>query len=272
MKKIKSVMPIGLWVRGNQVEAVWLEKPKWAHNKPHLNPPPEPHFVTVPLMPQVTLANRIIREMTVSLKPHKTELLFISGVLPNNVWERSIVVPQQLSEQECYQQCEHLLASELPIPLSQVWFDYHATSLKQGTLLEMNAVLIEKAQEQMKQFAPLQVRVLDSVSHALKRAFDYLDSQQPKEALYLYVDDQYAIAFQDKGFDFNVLQISEANLTALYEQFCQRYQVEPETVCVYLRNPTQEHISECEKRQWLQYQTKLPMIALGLGLWHLNFS
>ena len=96
MKKIKSIVPIGLWVHKDQVEAVWLEKPQWARNKTTINPPPEPHFATIPLMPQVTLANRIIREMTINLKPHKTDLLFISGVLPNNVWERSLIIPQKL--------------------------------------------------------------------------------------------------------------------------------------------------------------------------------
>ncbi|MCI7352202.1 MAG: pilus assembly protein PilM [[Actinobacillus] rossii] len=272
MKKIKSIVPIGLWVHKNQVEAVWLEKPQWARNKTTINPPPEPHFATIPLMPQVTLANRIIREMTIYLKPHKTDLLFISGVLPNNVWERSLIIPQKLSEQECQQQCEYLLAKELPIPLENVWFDYHATTLKQGTLLQMNAVLIEKAQEHMKQFAPLKIRVLDSVSHALDRAFNYLEPDLPKETLYLYADDNYAIAFQEKGIDFNVLQTSDTNLTALYEQFCERYKVEPEIVCTYLRDKNLEQSREFEKRQWKQCNTDLPMIALGLALWHLSFS
>ncbi|PVX42727.1 type IV pilus assembly PilM-like protein [Pasteurella langaaensis DSM 22999] len=270
MKKTNVVMPIGIWLRDNKVEAVWLEKPQWARNKPQINPAPEAHSATLPLMPQVNLPQRIMREMTVPIKPQRTNLLFISAILPNFVWERSIVVPQKLSDQECAQQCQHLLASELPVSLDKVWFDYHATPLKQGTLIEMSAVLIEHAKAHMEKFMPFKIHVLDSVSHALSRAFNHIKSDLPNDVLYLYADDDYCIAFQQKGYDFNILQNSGTDLTALFEQYCSRFDTKPENVCAYVRHDSEKHQQEFAQRGWIHCQTDLPMIALGLALWNVH--
>lgn len=271
MKKMKTVMPIGMWLRDNKVETVWLEKPQWARNKPQIHPKPEAHYATLPLMPKVTLPQRIMHEMTVPIKPQKANLLFISAILPNSVWERSIVVPQQLSDQECAQQCQHLLASELPVSLDKVWFDYHATPLKHGTLIEMSAVLIEHAKAHMEKFVPLKIHVLDSVTHALSRAFRHIKPDLPNGVLYLYADDDYCIAFQQKGYDFNILQNSGTDLTALFEQYCTRFNTVPENVCTYVRHAPEASPQEFAERGWIHCQTDLPMIALGLALWNINF-
>ena len=268
MKNARTLMPIGLWPRGTQVDVVWFEKSRLARAKPHLNLAPEARTATLSLAPESTLMSRIISEM---IKPPKVEPLFISAVLPSSVWERSIVVPQTLSEAECEEQCRNLLANELPVPLDKVWFDFHPTPLKQGTLIEMSAVLIEHAQAQTAKFGSTPVRILDSASHALSRAFEHLMPTLPKDALHLYADDDYAIAFQQKGYDFNILQISEANLTALFAQYCERFQFTPDSVCFYMKNENAEQIAELTARGWLHCQTKLPLIALGLALWHLDF-
>ncbi|VEH64945.1 competence protein A [Rodentibacter pneumotropicus] len=96
------------------------------------------------------------------------------------------------------------------------------------------------------------------------RTFCFLLGKEVQEnALYLYQDESHCFAIMNVSHSQQLLQTSE-NLTALYAQFCQRFDVEIERIYVYQTVDTEQtDLPE----NWRRVMTNLPFIALGNALW-----
>lgn len=222
----------------------------------------QPHFFTQPQ----SQASHIVQKIMENLATDKVKLRFISALSPHHIWYKSLLLPQQLNATECDQQCRFILEQELPIPLNELWFDYRTDCLKQGFKLELFAVKKDLAKDYLRQFFPLQINVLDSITHSILRATEYLaQTRLDKESVVIYQDSQLQMAIQPLPHQNVVLQQTYGNLTALLSQFCQRYTIEPQQIFVYRQNA--ESILNARL-----LETELPFIALGNALWQSNLS
>ena len=82
----------------------------------------------------------------------------------------------------------------------------------------------------MQDFQPFKINVLDVASNAILRAFQYLLNEQVRSenTLFLFQEDDYCLAICEKSQQLQILQ-SHENLTALYEQFTERFEGQLET-------------------------------------------
>ena len=145
-----------------------------------------------------------------------------------------------------------------------MWFDYISTPLKQGFRLEITAIREASAQTYLQDFQPFRINVLDVVPHSILRAFQYLLNEQVRSenTLFLFQEDDYCLVICERSQQLQILQ-SHENLTALYEQFIERFEGQFEQVFVYQIPSSHTPLPE----NWQRVETDLPFIALGNALW-----
>lgn len=240
---------VGLWHRCQHIDVVWFDS---QHQE---------HFLQCDEIELLTLTTTLNQRL--NLTRRKANYKFITAIMPQHIWQKSLILPQNLNTLECEQQCHFTLTHELPIPLDEVWYDYTAKPLKQGFRLDIFAIRQQIAQTYLTHFIPIQIDVLDSVAKAVLRAVDYiLGTDVPTNTLVLYQDESGALAIQHKLQQTQTLFQADGNLTALFEQYCQRYDEKPEQVFYYCTEAAQPLPAE-----WTAINTPLPLIALGNALW-----
>ena len=116
----------------------------------------------------------------------------------------------------------------------------------------------------MQDFQPFKINVLDVASNAVLRAFQYLLNEQVRSenTLFLFQEDDYCLAICERSQQSQILQ-SHENLTALYEQFTERFEGQLEQVFVYQIPSSHTPLLE----NWQRVETELPFIALGNARW-----
>ncbi|WP_101774435.1 competence protein ComA [Pasteurella oralis] len=247
-----TLTQVGVWQRGHNVEFVWLD----IQHKPH-------RFCTKVAM----LAEAKNKILACLESKQKTRLSFVAAISPHQIWTKSILLPQQLNDQECEQQCHFLLEQELSIPISTLWFDYCAGIVQQGFQLSLFAIQKSIVQQYLAELSALNIDVLDNLAHTILRAFQFLMPQVKCAAtLFLYQDEQGCIAIEEQKYQHLVLQQAHSDLITLYTQFCQRYEHRPKQVIVYCHSQT------AVPPDWIELHTDLPVIALGNALWGTQLS
>lgn len=246
LSKTTPSIQVGLYFHQQHIEVCYFD---------HQN---QPHFFTQ-LQSQ---ANHIVPALMERLAIENVKFRFISALSPHHIWYKSLLLPQQLNATECDQQCRFILEQELPVPLNELWFDYRTDNLKQGFKLELFAVKKDLAKDYLNQFFPLTINALDSITHSILRATEYLtQTTLSKDCVVIYQDSQLQMAIQPQPHQNLVLQQTSENLTALLQQFCQHHHIEPKKIFVYSKN-YQMPIHQAE-----YLTTDLPFIALGNALW-----
>lgn len=250
-----KVLQIGLSRNQDCLEAVFFEQVD------------QPVFISLPITESENFTETLFSQL--NNPPTRTlKLQFICAVFPHQIWSKTLLLPQKLSTQEADNQCRFMLEKELPIPLSELWFDYCSTPLKQGFRLDIVAIQQTLAQQYLQQFAPLKINVLDTVVNSLQRAFEYqMKKPLQNTDLLLYQDQQGCLAIQFQPHRTLVLQQSQTKSTALYHQFCLHHQSEITQVYFYSALPTQEPFPA----DWVEIQSVLPLIPLGNALWQQEF-
>ncbi|WP_048750066.1 hypothetical protein [Aggregatibacter segnis] len=245
----QPAIQVGLCYHPQHIDVLWFDSQNQAQ------------FLQCSELDLLTLSSTLNQKLNQS--PRRANYKFITAIMPQHIWQKSLILPQNLNTQECEQQCHFTLTHELPIPLEEVWYDYTAMPLKQGFRLDIFAIRQQIAKNYLNQFIPLQIDVLDSVAKAVLRASEYiLEQPLPIDALVLYQDESGALAIHQKRQQTQTLFQTDGNLTALFEQYCQRYDEKPEKVFYYSTEST-PHIAS----DWVEINTSLPFIALGNALW-----
>ncbi|WP_109078843.1 competence protein ComA [Aggregatibacter kilianii] len=248
-------LQIGLWYRQGTIDAAWID------------PQNQPHFLRLDEFELMELTGHLNRRFNHPRK--KLSYKFITAIMPHQIWQKTLILPHNLSLQECEQQCRFSLTNELPIPTEEVWYDYAATPLKEGFRLDIFAIRQQIATEYLQQFMPLQIDVLDNAAKAMLRAAEYfLGHALPHNAVFLYQDETGLLAVQHKLQQTQTLFQTQGNLTALLAQYCQRYDKQPEQVFYYRTEKDAQDIPE----SWHAIETDLPFIALGNALWQRETS
>ena len=208
--------------------------------------------------------NRFLQHLKIQFQGKIFPLQFVASISAHLTWSKVLMLPQILNAQECHQQCKFVIEKELPIPLEELWFDYISTPLKQGFRLEITAIREASAQTYLQDFQPFRINVLDVVPHTILRAFQYLlnDQVRSENTLFLFQEDNYCLAICERAQQSQILQ-SHENLTALYEQFTERFEGQFERVFVYQIPSSYTLLPE----HWQRVETDLPFIALGNALW-----
>lgn len=245
-RKAKKTLQIGVHRLNDQWQFLWFDEQK------------QPHFTTkktnIPFdlsdLPQQASKNVI----------HK----WIACLPIQHVWNKTITLTQKLNEQECQQQCNLIIENELPTGFEDIWYDYQYSESVQGSKLSIYVVKQQMAKDYVTQFSPLKITILDCLTNSLLRAFRYFSNKQEKtEILYLYQDSNGSIAIQENGQQTRLLQKTDKSLTALYLQFCQRFNCQPQQVYSYCEDNDTQHTNN----EWNIIKTELPFIALGNALW-----
>ncbi|MFU2090358.1 competence protein ComA [Avibacterium avium] len=191
-------------------------------------------------------------------------LSFVTAIAPQNTWFKTLILPYPLKPNECEQQCRFLLSKELPIPLTEIWFDYASSVLKQGFKLDIFAIKKQIAKDYVSEYQTISIDVLDSAINSIIRAFEYLHQNElENDALLLYQDEQQSLAIQLHFQGMYFMQKIDTNLTALYQDFCQRYHLTPKKVYVLSQS---QQFEDCSP-DWVKINTDIPIIALGNALW-----
>ena len=208
--------------------------------------------------------NRFLQHLRIQFQGKTFPLQFVASISAHLTWSKVLMLPQLLNSQECHQQCKFVIEKELPIPLDELWFDYISTPLKQGFRLEITAIREVSAQTYLQDFQPFKISVLDVVPHSILRAFQYLLNEQVRleNTLFLFQEDDYCLAICERSQQSQILQ-SHENLTALYEQFTERFEGQIERILVYQIPSRYTLLPE----HWHRVETDLPFIALGNALW-----
>ena len=208
--------------------------------------------------------NRFLQHLKIQFQGKTFSLQFVASISAHLTWSKVLMLPQILNAQECHQQCKFVIEKELPIPLDELWFDYISTPLKQGFRLEITAIREASAQTYLQDFQPFRINVLDVVPHSILRAFQYLLNEQVRSenTLFLFQEDDYCLAICERSQQSQILQ-SHENLTALYEQFSERFEGQIERIFVYQIPSSHTPLPE----NWQRVETDLPFIALGNVLW-----
>ena len=112
----------------------------------------------------------------------------------------------------------------------------------------------------MQDFQPFKINVLDVASNAVLRAFQYLLNEQVRSenTLFLFQEDDYCLAICERSQQSQILQ-SHENLTALYEQFTERFEGQLEQVFVYQIPSSHTPLPE----NWQRVETELPFYCAG---------
>ena len=208
--------------------------------------------------------NRFLQHLKIQFQGKTFPLQFVASISAHLTWSKVLMLPQILNAQECHQQCKFVIEKELPIPLEELWFDYISNPLKQGFRLEITTIREASAQTYLQDFHPFKINVLDIVPHSILRAFQYLLNEQVRSenTLFLFQDDDYCLAICERAQQSQILQ-SHENLTALYEQFSERFEGQLERIFVYQLPSSYTLLPE----HWQRVETDLPFIALGNALW-----
>ncbi|MBF0752289.1 MULTISPECIES: competence protein ComA [unclassified Pasteurella] len=248
--KKRQIIQIGVHQQRDQFQFVWLNSQNQVQS---FSLPDDERNIEAQVMA------RLVQDFPQT----RLKLRCVGCILPHLIWSKTLLLPHRLNVQECEQQCRFVLQKELPIPFEELWFDYISTPLKQGFRLEIYAVRRQVAQETQKIYGRLSLDVLDVAYHAILRTFRFLLDEEQEDSLYLYQDECHCFAIRPTPQGLQVLQTRE-NLTALYTQFCQRFEVEIAHVYVYQTSDT-EQINLPEN--WQRVTINLPFIALGNALW-----
>ncbi|MGQ0287095.1 competence protein ComA [Pasteurellaceae bacterium 22721_9_1] len=255
LKKIKKLIKIqvGVWLTEDNFEFVWF------------NDKNQPHFCLLNKHIEQGIAAIIIEKVQSSLSTNlPIKLCFVTALLPHQIWQKSLILPHHLNEQECEHQCRYSLEKELPVPLDELWFDYTTTPLKQGLRLDIFAIRIQIAQQHLALFAPLEIEVLDTAIHCLFKAIHYLQLEQSgTPSLVIYSDQQHCIIARNQSYEWQIMHKTNADLTALYHQFIQRYQEDIGHILLYQTQQTPIDLQQ----DYQVIETKFPLIALGAALW-----
>lgn len=247
-------LQIGVWKNEESYECVWFDEKS------------QPHSCTLTSPISLVQLNTLIMP-----QPHRHSLKamkFITAIAPQHTWTKTVLLPQCLNAAECEQQCQFLLSQELPLPLDDIWFDYQSESLKQGFKLSIFAIKKHTAQDYVNTYTPFPIQVLDCVTHAIIRAFQYfIGFNEDENILLLYQDKQYGFAIQPTAHPTQFIQQTGKNLTALADAFCQRHSFQPERVYFY----HDDLLTQTVPPHWQQVETDLPLIALGNALWQQSF-
>lgn len=253
--KKRQIVQIGVYLEEEQWQFVWLEPSQQVQFLSFSE-----HEINI----EAALMARVAEDFPqIRLYPH-----LVGCVLPHLIWSKSLILPHTLNVQECEQQCCFVLQKELPISLEELWFDYIATPLKQGFRLTLYAIRRQVAQEVKKVGEHLSLKILDVAHYAILRAFRFLLGKEENNALYLYQDKNHCFAIMDVAVQVQYLQSTE-NLTALYRQFCERFDADIQHIYVYQTpDTTQARLPE----NWQRVETNIPFIALGNALWQRDLS
>lgn len=130
IKLSSGFIQIGLWQTQEKLELVWLDEQR------------QPHVLFCAL-PHLSTLDQCVRANLAQHKLQRRKHYFVAAISPHQIWSKTILFPHPLSESECEAQCGLLLTQELPITLSQLWFDYCAEQRQQGfrlTVLLCNVV------------------------------------------------------------------------------------------------------------------------------------
>ncbi|MGC6247615.1 pilus assembly protein PilM [Bisgaard Taxon 45] len=251
IKFSSGLIQIGIWQKNDNLELVWLDK---MH---------QPHVLFCPLH-QLSTLDQLMKVTLNTHKLHRRNYYFVSAISPHHIWSKAILLPHSLSDKELDCQARFLLAQELPIPLSELWFDYYTEQLQQGCKLTVLALQRNIAKQALAPLMDLNVRVLDSALYALLRGFQFLLAKaEYSKTLFLYQDEQGCIAIQEKGHQVLHLQRPIPDLKQVYTQFCQHYSTEIDAVVVYREGQSIVPLQS----DWTVLQTDIPLIALGNALW-----
>ncbi|MDC2825952.1 pilus assembly protein PilM [Rodentibacter pneumotropicus] len=249
--KKRKIVQVGVYQQQGHIQFVWLDNLK------------QVQFLSF-LISEANIKTQLMARVVRHFPQNRLQLRLIGCVSPHLTWSKTLILPHMLNTQECEQQCSFVLQKELPIPLDELWFDYAGTDLKQGFRLDIHAIRQQTACEVQRICDELLLNVLDVAHHAIMRTFCFLLGKEVQEnALYLYQDESHCFAIMNVSHNQQLLQTSE-NLTALYAQFCQRFDVEIERIYVYQTVDTEQtDLPE----NWRRVMTNLPFIALGNALW-----
>ncbi|OOF61128.1 pilus assembly protein PilM [Rodentibacter pneumotropicus] len=249
--KKRKIVQVGVYQQQGHIQFVWLDNLK------------QVQFLSF-LISEANIKTQLMARVVRNFPQNRLQLRLIGCVSPHFTWSKTLILPHMLNTQECEQQCSFVLQKELPIPLDELWFDYAGTDLKQGFRLDIHAIRQQTACEVQRICDELLLNVLDVAHHAIMRTFCFLLGKEVQEnALYLYQDESHCFAIMNVSHCQQLLQTSE-NLTALYAQFCQRFDVEIERIYVYQTVDTEQtDLPE----NWRRVMTNLPFIALGNALW-----
>ncbi|TGZ99078.1 pilus assembly protein PilM [Rodentibacter pneumotropicus] len=249
--KKRKIVQVGVYQQQGHIQFVWLDNLK------------QVQFLSF-LISEANIKTQLMARVVQNFPQNRLQLRLIGCVSPHLTWSKTLILPHMLNTQECEQQCSFVLQKELPIPLDELWFDYASTDLKQGFRLDIHAIRQQTACEVQRICDELLLNVLDVAHHAIMRTFCFLLGKEVQEnALYLYQDESHCFAIMNVSHSQQLLQTSE-NLTALYAQFCQRFDVEIERIYVYQTVDTEQtDLPE----NWRRVMTNLPFIALGNALW-----
>lgn len=255
-KKVSSDIQIGIWRHHRQLDAVWFDK----LNRVHYLSSDTEHPLDIP------------RRISEQLQTDSTNLFkfrFITAIEAHRIWYKTLILPHQLNEAECRQQCLFVLQKELPVPLAELWFDYCAVSLKQGLRLDIFAILQKIARPHLDALLPLHIEVLDNAAHCILRAFNYLlPPKEQRSTLFLYQNEQGCLALQNKSHQLQLLHKTVQNPTALVQQYCEHYAESPEQVMFYSTYESDQPLPT----EWQIVHTELPFIALGAALWQKDLA
>ena len=255
MLKIRAnrleTIQVGIWQRGETLEVVWFDEKNQAC------------FLLTDIQHPLSMPKKSARQQKIELSG-VLKFKFITAILPQHIWMKTLILPHILNEQECEQQCRFTLQNELPIPLEELWFDYVTEPLKQGFRLDIFSIMQKVAKAHLEPLSPLRIDVLDNVNHCILRAFGYLfPNIKRSSTLFLYQDEQSCFALQDRQHELRVIYKTPQKLTALYAEFCERYKEIPEQVIFYHSLTSTESFPA----DWLKADIDLPFIALGAALW-----
>lgn len=248
--KKRQIIQIGVYQQQNQLQFVWLDSRK------------QVQFLSL-ADNEKNIEGQLMVRLIEDFQQTRLQLRFIGSISPHLTWSKTLILPQTLNAQECEQQCRFILQKELPISLEELWFDYTSCSLKQGFRLDIHAIRRQVANEAQKAYGDLAINILDVAHHAILRAFRFILDEDRDNSLYLYQDESHCFAMMESIQGLQLLQTTE-NLTALYAQFCQRF--EPEIASVYFYqapNMAQEGFPKA----WQKVESDVPFIALGNALW-----
>ncbi len=251
--KRRKTLQIGVHRQKDQFQFVWLND---AQQVQFLFLSAEEHHIETALMARLAK----------DFPQNNVRLRLVGSISPHFTWSKTLLLPHLLNVQECEQQCHFVLQKELPIPLEELWFDYISTPLKQGFRLDIHAVRRQVVSETQKDYGKLSLNVLDITHLAILRAFRFILGKDCDKSLYLYQDENDCFAMMEWAHQRQLLQTSE-NLTALYEQFCRRFEPEIEHIYVY-QTESIERTDLAEN--WQRVKTQIPFIALGNALWQMH--
>ncbi|MDG6896077.1 competence protein ComA [Volucribacter amazonae] len=244
---------VGIW-QDQSLELLWFDQQQTPH---------------VEILPLTAIASV---QQQVKQQSKSSRIQWVTAILPQHTWSKRLILPHLLSPQECEQQCHYTLQQELPLANEQIWFDYCYQTLPveqnlHASQLDIVAINSLSAQQYIQQFLPIKINVLDHLSAVLLRAFYYLcpELQHNNEVLWLYQDQQMAIAIQDKPQQCQLLQKTSENLTALIQQYQQSYAANIKHYVLYRSANFSSHLAK--QYDWHLVDNQLPLIPLGCALW-----